>query len=193
MNNPLTHRGSKHFQSSYDRDRRGTVLSVNHDPGKLPTYFGYGILTFGFVVIWIKDLVERRLDHMRREEPHVFQRERADGKVLELRQVHLPGGGFVTSFSDITVHKQVESALRESERAVRAYTDVVPVLIAFVDRERRFRFVNLAYEHYLGRAREQIIGRRVDEVLSTEHFAARKARIDAALATAGAGDDPKAS
>jgi PAS domain S-box-containing protein len=129
-----------------------------------------------------EDLVERRLDHMRREEPHVFQRERDDGTVLELRQVHLPGGGFVTSFSDITVHKQVESALRESERAIRAYTDVVPVLIAFVDRERCFRFVNLAYEHYLGRAREQIIGRRVDEVLSTEHFAARKARIDAALA-----------
>jgi PAS domain S-box-containing protein len=129
-----------------------------------------------------EELVERRLDNMRQDQPHVFQRERADGVVLELRQVPLPGGGFVTSFSDITVHKQVESALRESEQALRAYTDVVPVLIAFIDRERRFRFVNLAYEHYLGRRREEIIGRRVDEVLSAEHFAAREARMAAALA-----------
>jgi PAS domain S-box-containing protein len=128
------------------------------------------------------ELVERRLDHMRLNEPHVFQREREDGTVLELRQVPLPGGGFVTSFSDITVHKRVESALRESERAIRAYTDVVPVLIAFIDRDRRFRFVNLAYEHYLGRRREDIIGLRVDQVMAPEHFAAREARIAAALA-----------
>jgi PAS domain S-box-containing protein len=129
-----------------------------------------------------EELVDRRLQNMRRDGPHVFQRERADGSVFELRQVPLPGGGFVTSFSDITVHKQVESALRESERALRAYTDVVPVLIAFIDRERCFRFVNLAYERYLGRRREEIIGRRVDEVLSPEHFAAREARMAAALA-----------
>lgn len=56
MNYPLTHRGSKHFQSSYDPDRRGTVLSVNHDPGKGPTYFGYGLLTLGFLIIFIKEM-----------------------------------------------------------------------------------------------------------------------------------------
>jgi len=130
----------------------------------------------------VEELVEKRMAYLRREQRHVFQREREDGTVLELRQNPLPGGGSVTSFSDITVHKQVESALRESERAVRAYTDVVPVLIAFVDREHRFRFVNLAYEQYLGAPREDVIGRRVDELLSPEHFAAREPRIAAALA-----------
>lgn len=129
-----------------------------------------------------EELVERRLDHMRRAIPHVYQRERDDGIVLELRQVPLPGGGFVTSFSDITVHKQAELALRESERAVRAYTDVVPVLIAFVDRDHCFQFVNLAYARDIGLPREAIIGRRVDEVLSEAHFAAREAHISAALA-----------
>jgi PAS domain S-box-containing protein len=129
----------------------------------------------------VEELVARRIAHMRDDQPHVFQRERPDGTVLELRQNPLPGGGCVTSFSDITVHKQAEAALRESERAVRAYTDVVPVMIAFVDREHRFRFVNLAYEQFLGVKREEIIGRRVDEVLSAEHFAAREPRIAAAL------------
>jgi len=51
MNHPLTHRGTKHFQSSYDRDRLGTVLSVNRDPGKLPTYVGYTIFSLGFFIV----------------------------------------------------------------------------------------------------------------------------------------------
>jgi cytochrome c-type biogenesis protein CcsB len=57
MNSPMNHRGTKHFQSSYDRDRRGTVLSVNHDPGKLPTYIGYGMISLGFLLIILKDLL----------------------------------------------------------------------------------------------------------------------------------------
>ncbi len=38
------------FQSSYFPDESGTVLSVNNDPGKWPTYFGYLVLTIGFVL-----------------------------------------------------------------------------------------------------------------------------------------------
>ncbi|MCP4573804.1 MAG: cytochrome c biogenesis protein CcsA [bacterium] len=60
MNHPLNHRGSKHFQSSYDPDRQGTVLSVNHDPGKWPTYFGYTLISVGFILVLLKDLIWRR-------------------------------------------------------------------------------------------------------------------------------------
>jgi len=45
MNNILKHRGYRFFQSSYDRDELGTILSVNHDmAGMLVTYAGYLIL-----------------------------------------------------------------------------------------------------------------------------------------------------
>ncbi|MCK9373187.1 MAG: cytochrome c biogenesis protein CcsA [Sulfuricurvum sp.] len=47
MNNPLEHGGYKFFQSSFDRDEMGTILSVNHDPGKTPTYLGYILLALG--------------------------------------------------------------------------------------------------------------------------------------------------
>lgn len=57
MNNPLTHHGRKHFQSSYDRDERGTVLSVNYDPGKWPTYIGYILLSLGFLLVLVRDLL----------------------------------------------------------------------------------------------------------------------------------------
>ncbi|QFR49169.1 cytochrome C biogenesis protein [Sulfurimonas lithotrophica] len=47
MNNILQHRGYRFFQSSYDQDEKGTILSVNNDPGTLPTYIGYFFLFLG--------------------------------------------------------------------------------------------------------------------------------------------------
>lgn len=50
MNHTLIHGGYTFFQSSFDKDERGTVLSVNHDPGKWPTYIGYFFLTIGLLL-----------------------------------------------------------------------------------------------------------------------------------------------
>ncbi len=47
MNHVLDYRGYRFFQSSYDPDEKGTVLSVNNDPGTPPTYLGYLLLTIG--------------------------------------------------------------------------------------------------------------------------------------------------
>ncbi len=47
MNHILEHRGYRFFQSSFDQDEKGTILSVNHDPGTLPTYIGYILLAIG--------------------------------------------------------------------------------------------------------------------------------------------------
>ncbi len=48
MNNTLTHRGFKFFQSSYDTDEKGTILSVNHDFwGTWISYLGYFLLFVG--------------------------------------------------------------------------------------------------------------------------------------------------
>ena len=49
MNHVLDHRNYRFFQSSYDQDEKGTVLSVNHDPGTLPTYIGYILLAIGMI------------------------------------------------------------------------------------------------------------------------------------------------
>lgn len=47
MNNVLDYDGYRFYQSSYDQDEKGTVLSVNKDPGKIPTYTGYFLLCLG--------------------------------------------------------------------------------------------------------------------------------------------------
>ncbi|MBN2870088.1 MAG: cytochrome c biogenesis protein CcsA, partial [Campylobacterales bacterium] len=55
MNHVLDYQGYRFFQSSYDQDELGTVLSVNRDPGTLITYIGYFLLAVGmFGVLFVK-------------------------------------------------------------------------------------------------------------------------------------------
>lgn len=50
MNNTLSHRGYKFFQSSYDQDEMGTILSVNYDFwGTWISYLGYALMIIGFI------------------------------------------------------------------------------------------------------------------------------------------------
>ncbi|MUU26693.1 cytochrome c biogenesis protein [Helicobacter pylori] len=51
MNHVLDYEGYRFFQSSYDMDEKGTILSVNKDPGKIPTYLGYAMLILG--ALWL--------------------------------------------------------------------------------------------------------------------------------------------
>lgn len=60
-----------------------------------------------------EEQVRRRLGHLRAGQPYVYQRVRGNGQVIEMRGQPLPGGGYVTSFSDITDYKRAEQALRD--------------------------------------------------------------------------------
>ena len=52
MNNILSHKGYRLYQSSYDRDELGTVLSINKDkPGTYVSYAGYLLLAIGLLYI----------------------------------------------------------------------------------------------------------------------------------------------
>ena len=51
MNNVLKYKGYRFYQSSYDSDEKGTILSVSHDfAGMIVTYTGYGLL-FLFIIL----------------------------------------------------------------------------------------------------------------------------------------------
>ena len=54
MNNVLDLKGYRFFQSSYDRDEKGTILSVNKDmAGRSVTYAGYALLGAGFILFFL--------------------------------------------------------------------------------------------------------------------------------------------
>ncbi|MDB5976403.1 MAG: hybrid sensor histidine kinase/response regulator [Nevskia sp.] len=56
--------------------------------------------------------IERRIEHLRAATPYLHERERPDGTVLEIRGNPVPGGGFVTSYADITAYKNAARELR---------------------------------------------------------------------------------
>lgn len=60
--------------------------------------------------------VEKRIGHMQNGTAHVFQRVRPDGKVIEMRGNPIPGGGFVTSFTDISDHVRAVQGLAEAKQ-----------------------------------------------------------------------------
>ncbi len=57
--------------------------------------------------------VRERLALAQRFLPHHFERVRPDGRVLEVHGTPLDGGGMVTTYTDVTVARQREQALRE--------------------------------------------------------------------------------
>ncbi|HUB12057.1 MAG TPA: ATP-binding protein [Acetobacteraceae bacterium] len=68
------------------------------------------------------------------DQPHVYERRRPNGSVLEIRSAPLPGGGVVRTYTDVTerkaaeervtaAHAQAEAARAAAEQANRAKTD----------------------------------------------------------------------
>jgi Na+/proline symporter/signal transduction histidine kinase len=62
--------------------------------------------------------VDRRLAYMRAGRAYIHERELPSGMVLEILGNPMPGGGFVTSYSDITAYKRTEKALQESNETL---------------------------------------------------------------------------
>ncbi len=62
--------------------------------------------------------VEKRVRYLQEGQPHNFERYRPEGRVLEVSGNPMPGGGFVTSYTDITSHKELESELREANETL---------------------------------------------------------------------------
>ncbi|MDT0511846.1 MULTISPECIES: NahK/ErcS family hybrid sensor histidine kinase/response regulator [unclassified Halomonas] len=126
--------------------------------------------------------VQLLLDNIRQGQPHRYVRYRQDGSVLEVQGNPMPGGGFVYTYQDITQQKRIEEALIRSENNIRIYTDNVPALIAYFDKECRYLFTNRAYEQAFGIDRNAVIGKRIHEVISPEMSQERKQWIELALA-----------
>ena len=66
----------------------------------------------------VEEQIDKRIGYMRAGSPHVFERVRSDGQVIEMRGQALPGGGYVTSYNDVTEFKRVEMALLESNETL---------------------------------------------------------------------------
>jgi PAS domain S-box-containing protein len=83
---------------------------------------------------------------------------------------------------EIEEREQAEARTAESEAHMRTVTDAFPALIAYVDRDLRYRFVNATYEKWLGVPAARILGQRAPEILGEEALAVRRDSAERALA-----------
>jgi PAS domain S-box-containing protein len=99
---------------------------------------------------------------------------RPDGSIRWIRDRGFPvrdEHGLVVRFAgiagDITEQKRAEERLREYEKVVEGLEEMIVV----VDRDYRYLLANRAFLNFRGLEREQLIGRRVADVLGPEAFA----------------------
>lgn len=67
-------------------------------------------------------------------QPHVFERTRPDGTVLEIRGRPLPGGGFVSIYTDMTERKRIEEEVRRTVSYLQAVLNNLPFGVVVVDK-----------------------------------------------------------
>ena len=82
---------------------------------------------------------------------------------------------------EINDRKRAETALRQSEEQLRLTTDALPVLIAYVDNQQRYRFNNRAYEDWHGKPISDIQGRHIRDLLGEAFYQKIQAHIETAL------------
>nr|WP_109341049.1 hybrid sensor histidine kinase/response regulator [Saliniradius amylolyticus] len=88
----------------------------------------------------VQQHVQKRLNYLRQGSPQRFVRQRRDGRVIEINGNPLPQGGFVTSFSDITRHVELQKALEDAnidlEARIRDRTQEISAINAELERAR---------------------------------------------------------
>ncbi|CAK0769858.1 hypothetical protein CCP2SC5_40011 [Azospirillaceae bacterium] len=84
-----------------------------------------------------ESVIQKRVELARVSQPHRFYRALTSGKVVDVQGGAMPGGGFVTTYTDITELKKVEAALREAkENAENAYKRLMSTQESLVQAEK---------------------------------------------------------
>ncbi|WP_177307702.1 PAS domain S-box protein [Pseudoduganella namucuonensis] len=93
------------------------------------------------------------------------------------------GGGFLaTAFlHDVSERVAYEERIAAGERRARVIADSIPALVAYIDRDLRYRFTNEHYQYLLGKDPRAMLGKTMAEVFGAEVAADWQDKLDAAL------------
>ena len=82
---------------------------------------------------------------------------------------------------DVTEHKAAQQALQDSQQRLRTIADNLPAMIALIDNEQRYRFLNAHVERVFGVDISMAIGRTMKETRTEVAYAALAPHIATAL------------
>lgn len=99
--------------------------------------------------------VARRLAHMRAGHAYTHERALPNGRVIETRGQAMPGGGYVTSYSDVTAYTEAQAQLREINETLE--TRVVERTSAADEAKRVAERANQAKSRFLASASHDLV------------------------------------
>lgn len=126
------------------------------------------------------------IERAKRMQPHVFERVRPDGVVLEVRGTPLPGGGFVTIYTDITDRKRAEEETRRAKEQMEQAIEHSSAYIWEIDSSGLFTYVQGA-KKVLGFDQSEMIGCPMTGFLASD---TKEQRVEIALIEAMAAHQP---
>jgi diguanylate cyclase (GGDEF)-like protein/PAS domain S-box-containing protein len=80
-----------------------------------------------------EEIVARITDRARQPEPHVFERTRPNGVTLEVRGMPVPGGGFVTTYTDVSERRRVQDLIIEKSRLAERRSEELQITLAHMN------------------------------------------------------------
>ena len=157
---------AQEFQSHcFERIRPdGTVLEIRGEP----------ITGGGFITIY-EDITARKQAETALRDSHEQLEARVRDRTVELLALN------AQLAREVEERQRIAAALRESENRIRLITDTVPVLIAYLDVDRRYQFVNQKHAEWFGVATTAFLGRAFGEILSPSLAEQLLTHVDAAL------------
>ncbi len=110
----------------------------------------------------VDEHVAKRIDYMQAGSSHLFQRIRPDGSVIEMRGRALPGGGYVTTYTDVTAYKNAELALIEAnetleQRVEQRTAELSEALVATAQARRAAESANVSKTRFLAAASHDLL------------------------------------
>ena len=96
----------------------------------------------------------------------------SEGKVLKVSE----------TIMDVSDRIQAQKSLQRSEQQLRLITDALPVLIAYIDNQQRYRYNNHTYEIWYGKSRSSLQGRAIKEIVGEDNYQKMLPYVEMALA-----------
>ncbi len=103
--------------------------------------------------------------YRRVESPEGFVTELPDGRSVLVKYFDLPNGGSVATHEDCTEQRRLSRQLASTKQFLESVLDNVPVCVAAKNIEDgRYIFANRAFERFSRFSRDNIVGKRADEI-----------------------------
>jgi|GEM_PF-5538619 len=101
-------------------------------------------------------------------EPYLVEEENFKGW-RENYIYRLPSSEIISIFDDVSDRKEFESKLQEQIQFLEAVLDTIPDPFYYKDTECKYLGCNSAYEEFLGKTREELIGRNIYNAMPREY------------------------